>query len=48
MKEREIGVIGCGMHKFGRFADESYADIGREAIRMALQDAAMVWTWAWE
>ena len=43
MKEREIVIIGCGMHKFGRFADESYADIGREAIRMALQDAGISW-----
>lgn len=43
MKEREIVIIGCGMHKFGRFADESYADIGREAIRMALQDAGIGW-----
>jgi acetyl-CoA acetyltransferase len=39
LKEREIVIIGCGMHKFGRFEDKSYADIGREAIRMALKDA---------
>ena len=31
------------MHKFGRFEDKSYADIGREAIRMALQDAGIGW-----
>ena len=43
MKEREIVIIGCGMHKFGRFEDKSYADIGREAIRMALQDAGIGW-----
>ena len=43
MKEREIVIIGCGMHKFGRFEDKSYADMGREAIRMALQDAGIGW-----
>ena len=43
MKEKEIVIIGCGMHKFGRFEGESYADIGREAIRMALQDAEISW-----
>ena len=43
MKEKEIVIIGCGMHRFGRFEDESYADIGREAIRMALDDAGIGW-----
>jgi len=43
LKEKEIVIIGCGMHKFGRFPDESYADMGRQAIRMALQDAGMGW-----
>jgi acetyl-CoA acetyltransferase len=43
LKEKEIAIIGCGMHKFGRLADESYADIGREVIRMALQDAGIAW-----
>jgi acetyl-CoA C-acetyltransferase len=43
LKEKEIAIIGCGMHKFGRFADESYAEIGREAVRMALQDAGIGW-----
>ena len=43
MKEREIVIIGCGMHKFGRFPEESYMEIGREAIKMALQDAGIDW-----
>ncbi len=43
MREKEIVIIGCGMHPFGRFPDKSYADIGREAIRMALQDAGIGW-----
>jgi acetyl-CoA C-acetyltransferase len=43
LKEREIVIIGCGMHKFGRFENKSYAEIGRDAIRMALQDAGIGW-----
>lgn len=43
MKRKEIVIIGCGMHKFGRFPGKSYADIGREAVRMALQDAGISW-----
>lgn len=43
MKAKEIVIIGCGMHNFGRFADKSYAEIGREAVRMALQDAGISW-----
>lgn len=43
MKEREIVIIGCGMHKFGRFPEKSYLEIGREAIKMALQDAGVHW-----
>jgi len=43
LKEKEIVIIGCGMHKFGRFPEESYMEIGREAIKMALQDAGIGW-----
>jgi acetyl-CoA C-acetyltransferase len=43
LKEKEIVIIGCGMHKFGRFPEESYLEIGREAIKMALQDAGIGW-----
>lgn len=43
MKNKEIVIIGCGIHKFGRFPDMSYADIGRDAVNMALQDAAIGW-----
>lgn len=38
----DIAIIGVGMHKFGRF-DEPYAEIGREAARMALNDAGIGW-----
>jgi acetyl-CoA acetyltransferase len=40
---REVAIIGVGMHRFGRFEDKSYTDIGLEAVLMALQDAAMQW-----
>lgn len=43
LKEREVVIIGCGMHRFGRFPEKSYTDIGREAIKMALQDAGLSW-----
>jgi acetyl-CoA C-acetyltransferase len=43
LKEKEIVIIGCGMHKFGRFPEESYLEIGREAVKMALQDAGIGW-----
>ena len=40
---KEIVIIGCGMHKFGRFGDKPYTDIGREAIKVALDDAGIGW-----
>ena len=39
----EIAIIGAGMHKFGRFGDKPYTDIGREAAKAALDDAGMSW-----
>jgi len=39
----ETSIIGVGMHKFGRFGDKPYAEIGREAARMALKDAGISW-----
>ncbi|MDR1874540.1 MAG: thiolase family protein [Synergistaceae bacterium] len=40
---REIVIIGAGIHRFGRFDDESYIQIGQEAARKALQDAGVAW-----
>ncbi len=40
---KEIAIIGVGIHKFGRFGDKPYAEIGREAARMALKDANIAW-----
>lgn len=40
---KEIAIIGVGIHKFGRFGEKPYAEIGREAARMALKDANIDW-----
>ena len=40
---KEIAIIGIGIHKFGRFDNESYIQIGQEAARMALKDANLGW-----
>jgi len=34
-------IVGAGIHKFGRFDDETYVEIGRQAVAMALEDANM-------
>ena len=34
-------IAGVGIHKFGRFDNESYVEIGRQAVDMALKDADM-------
>jgi len=36
---REVAIIGAGIHKFGRFENETFEQIGQTAVRMALQDA---------
>jgi len=38
---REVVIVGVGIHKFGRFEDKSFEQMGQEAIRMALKDANM-------
>jgi acetyl-CoA C-acetyltransferase len=43
LNEKEIVILGCGMHRFGRFEDKSYVDIGRDAVKMALDDAGVNW-----
>ena len=40
---RETVIIGAGIHKFGRFDNESYIQIGQEAARNALKDAGVAW-----
>lgn len=41
---RGVAIIGVGIHKFGRFDNESYIEIGSAAIRMALKDAGIDWS----
>ncbi|MFH1032510.1 MAG: thiolase family protein [Chloroflexota bacterium] len=40
---KEVAIIGVGIHKFGRFGDKSYIDIGQEAAKIALKDANLNW-----
>lgn len=40
---REVTVIGVGMHPWGKFPEKTVADMGAEAVRMALTDANMQW-----
>ncbi|MFC2032213.1 thiolase family protein [Chloroflexota bacterium] len=39
----EVAIVGVGIHKFGRFGDKPFEEIGAESIRMALKDANMDW-----
>jgi acetyl-CoA acetyltransferase len=36
-------IVGVGMHKFGRFGDKPAAEIGRDAVHVALADAGVSW-----
>jgi acetyl-CoA acetyltransferase len=36
---REVCIVGVGLHKFGRWPEKTVADMGREAILVALEDA---------
>lgn len=40
---KEVAIIGVGIHKFGRFENKTYHDLGQEAAKMALQDAGLEW-----
>ena len=35
----DVVVMGCGLHPFGRWPDKSVQEMGRVAIREALDDA---------
>lgn len=43
MREREVVVIGAGLHRYGVFHEKSISAIGTEAVRNALEDANMSW-----
>lgn len=36
---REVVIAGVGLHKFGRFEDKTFEQLGQEAVLMALKDA---------
>ncbi len=36
---REVVIAGVGIHKFGRYQDKTFEQLGQEAVRMALRDA---------
>jgi acetyl-CoA acetyltransferase len=38
---RDVVILGCGLHPFGRWPDKSVQDMGREAIKGALDDAGV-------
>ncbi len=40
---REIVILGVGMHKFGRFPEKTYWEMGRVATVNALEDAGVEW-----
>ncbi len=43
MKNREVAIIGCGLHPWGRFPEKSQPELAVEAINMALEKANMDW-----
>ena len=40
---REVCIIGVGIHRFGRFSDKTFMDLGAEATLEALKDANIRW-----
>lgn len=40
---REVVIIGTGMHKFGRWTEKPFAELGKVAIVNALKDAGVEW-----
>jgi len=40
---REVCIIGVGIHRFGRFPDKTFIDLGAKATLEALNDAKVGW-----
>lgn len=38
---KDVAILGIGIHKFGRFENTSYVEMGQEATHMALRDAGL-------
>ena len=43
MKNRDIAIVGVGVHPYGKWPDKSMAEMGCYAIDQALTDAHMKW-----
>lgn len=39
----EVVIIGGGLHKFGRFPDKTFVDLGSEAAVQSLEEAGVEW-----
>jgi acetyl-CoA C-acetyltransferase len=40
---KKIAIVGIGLHKFGRFGEKTFQQIGQEAVKIALEDANITW-----
>jgi acetyl-CoA acetyltransferase len=43
MKNRDLAIVGMGLHPWGKWPDKSMAEMGTYAITQALADAHMKW-----
>jgi len=41
---RDVGILGVGIHPWGKFPEKTYVDLGVHACRAALADAGIEWT----
>ena len=41
---REVGILGIGIHPWGKFRSKTYVDLGVHATQEALKDAGLQWT----
>ncbi len=39
----EVAIVGAGMHRWGKWPEKNFLDMGQEAIEAALGDAGMEW-----
>ena len=43
MKNRQVAIVGMGLHPWGVWPDKSMAELGTYAIQNALNDAGLNW-----
>src|SRR3989304_9013063 len=41
--QRDVVILGVGLHPFGRFPGKTFVDLGKTAVREALADAEVKW-----